>query len=62
MPAVSSPKQAGELARSNEWQVAPGADAFQARSNSNSKGMRAIRSVAWNLLPPLTFVAMVGLW
>ena len=62
MPAVSSPKQAGELARSNEWQVAPGADSFQARRSNNSKGMRAIRSVAWNLLPPLTFVAMVGLW
>ena len=61
MPAVSSPKQAGELARSNEWQVAPAADSFQAsRRNDQSRGMRAIRSVAWNLLPPLTFVAMVG--
>jgi len=24
--------------------------------------MRALRGLAWNLLPPLTFVAMVGLW
>jgi len=24
--------------------------------------MRTVRRIAWNLLPPLTFVAMVGLW
>jgi len=24
--------------------------------------MRAVRRIAWNLLPPLTFVAIVGLW
>jgi NitT/TauT family transport system permease protein len=24
--------------------------------------MRRVRFVAWNLLPPLTFIAMVGLW
>jgi NitT/TauT family transport system permease protein len=63
MSAVSSPKQAAEVARSNDWQVAPSADVFGAsRPRTRSKGMRAVRSVAWNLLPPLTFLAMVGLW
>jgi NitT/TauT family transport system permease protein len=63
MSAVSSPKQAAEVVRSNDWQVAPSADAFGASlPRTRSKGMRAVRSVAWNVLPPLTFLAMVGLW
>jgi len=63
MSAVSSPKQAAELARSNEWQVAPSAGSFGApRLRTRSRRMRALRGLAWNLLPPLTFVAMVGLW
>ena len=63
MSAVSSPKQAAELARSNEWQVAPSAGSFGApRPRTRSRRMRALRGLAWNLLPPLTFVAMVGLW
>jgi NitT/TauT family transport system permease protein len=27
-----------------------------------SKGMRKLKRIGWNLLPPLTFVAIVGLW
>ena len=27
-----------------------------------SRGMRKVKRVGWNLLPPLTFVAIVGLW
>ncbi len=27
-----------------------------------SPGMRRLRSLGWNLIPPLTFVAIVGLW
>jgi len=27
-----------------------------------SKGMRRLQRIGWNLLPPLTFVAIVGLW
>ena len=29
---------------------------------ARSRAVRTVRRVAWNLLPPLTFVAMVGLW
>ncbi len=32
------------------------------RSNKRSKGMRAAMRVGWNLLPPLTFLAIVALW
>jgi NitT/TauT family transport system permease protein len=63
MAATSSSQPARGLAPPNDWQAPLSADSFQpaARSNS-SKGMRAVRRIAWNLLPPLTFVAIVGLW
>jgi NitT/TauT family transport system permease protein len=37
----------------------PFRDEIDARQSS---GIRAARRIGWNLLPPLTFVAMVGLW
>ena len=63
MAATSSSQRARGLAPPNDWQAPLSADSFQpaARSNS-SKGIRAVRRIAWNLLPPLTFVAIVGLW
>jgi NitT/TauT family transport system permease protein len=62
MAVTSSPDQAGGIARS-DWQAAPPVDAFQ-RSGRKSppRRMRVVRRVAWNLLPPLTFVVMVALW
>ena len=58
MPVVTSPKQEGGLVRSDDWQAPISADSFQAGLKARkSKGMRAVRRIAWNLLPPLTFVA-----
>ena len=42
-----------------DWQTTlPSAPATGARSSRR----RRLRNVAWSLLPPLTFVAMVGVW
>jgi NitT/TauT family transport system permease protein len=60
--ATSSPKHASGIAVPDDWQAPPSAEAFQTRSAASSRGARAVRRVAWNLLPPLTFAAMVGLW
>ena len=63
MAVISTSQQAGGLARPNDWQAPLSAESFQpSPKNNRSKGMRTIRRIAWNLLPPLTFVAMVGLW
>jgi NitT/TauT family transport system permease protein len=59
----SSPKQTDAIARQEDWQAAPTAEAFQtAPRRARSKRMRRIRRIAWNLLPPLTFVVIVVLW
>ncbi len=63
MPGMSSPKQAGGVVRQSDWQGPLSADSLQAGpKGTSSKGVRAVRRIAWNLLPPLTFVVMVGLW
>jgi NitT/TauT family transport system permease protein len=56
-----SPKRAGGIASPDDWQAPPSAETFQATLGS-SRRFRLLRRVAWNLLPPLTFVAMVGVW
>jgi NitT/TauT family transport system permease protein len=61
--AASSPKQAGAVPPRDDWQAAPSPEVFSATSGPpRSKGARVVRRVAWNLLPPLTFIAMVALW
>ena len=63
MASLSTPKATGDLVRPSSWEAAPSAaDALGPRPAGPSRGMRILRNVAWNLLPPLTFVAMVGLW
>ncbi|HEX8010631.1 MAG TPA: ABC transporter permease [Casimicrobiaceae bacterium] len=63
MSVPSSSKQASGIARPDDWQAPPSAEAFQAKPRAGrSKGARLVRRVAWNLLPPLTFVGMVALW
>jgi NitT/TauT family transport system permease protein len=59
---TSSPEEARGMARPDQWEAPPSAEAFQRDSGGRSKGARLIRRIAWNLLPPLTFAAMVGLW
>jgi len=63
MAVTSSPKQASGLARPDDWQTPNLAQAFQATPRMRgSRRMRIVRRIAWNLLPPLTFVGMVALW
>lgn len=42
--------------------TAPAASVLLATKAQTSKRMRHVRRVLWNLLPPLTFVAIVALW
>jgi NitT/TauT family transport system permease protein len=59
----SSPKPTGRIAQPDDWQAPPSAASFQGKpAAGSSKGLRLVRRIAWNLLPPLTFAAMVGLW
>jgi len=47
----------------NDWQAPPSAQTFQRKSRAViSKRARLARRIGWNLLPPLTFAAMVALW
>src|SRR5213083_1960827 len=63
MSVTSSPRQASAVARPDDWQAPPSAEAFQGKPRvGSSRRLRLVRRIAWNLLPPLTFVAMVGLW
>ncbi len=62
MAAASSPDQAGRLARPGAWEAPAAADAFEPSAQApRSRRMRLVRRIAWNLLPPLTFAARVGL-
>lgn len=47
--------------RTREVGVAP-APAARAPARKTSRGMRKLKRVGWNLLPPFTFVVIVGLW
>ena len=60
MQVSSSPEQAGSVVRHAEWQTAE--SLVPAAKPARSKAMRRVRAVLWNLLPPLTFAAMIGLW
>lgn len=63
MSAIRSPNKAQRVVRTSNWEAPPSADAFQAKgSRGRSKGVRLVRRIAWNLLPPLTFVGMVAVW
>ena len=56
-------RRAGAIAPPDDWQAAPSAASFTGSPRAaTSKSMRRVRRFLWNLLPPLTFVAMVALW
>ena len=59
MQVTSSPEKAADGSRAANW-YRPAAATPPKRKRS--KGERAIRRIGWNLLPPLTFVAIVALW
>jgi NitT/TauT family transport system permease protein len=50
-----------DSSRGGDWQ-APANAALQPQARGGSDIQRTLRAIAWNLLPPLTFVAMVVLW
>jgi NitT/TauT family transport system permease protein len=61
--AVTTSKQADRLHGTGNWEAPPAAESFREETTARqSSGFRAARRIGWNLLPPLTFVAMVGLW
>jgi NitT/TauT family transport system permease protein len=45
-----------------DWESALPPAALEQARPKRSKTMRMLASIAWNLLPPLTFAAIVGLW
>ena len=50
------------IAASNGGSSALDADGNMPARRLRSKSERTIRRIGWNLLPPLTFVAMIALW
>src|SRR5438105_2352054 len=63
MQVTSSPQPAADVTRRARWS-APVSMVItsDAPKKKRSKTARALRRVGWNLLPPLTFIAMVALW
>jgi len=61
--SVTPSQHPTDVAQPNEWQAPRSSRdaAFDATTRA-SKGVRTVRRIAWNLLPPLTFVGIVGLW
>ncbi|HZQ62064.1 MAG TPA: ABC transporter permease [Casimicrobiaceae bacterium] len=57
-PAVGTERLPG----ASEWQAPLASAAVTSPRKARSRTSRAARRIAWNLLPPLTFVAMVALW
>ncbi len=63
MSGTSPARQQGALGSVNDWQAPPAVASFRAAAKGgNSKALRTVRRIGWNLLPPLTFVGMVALW
>jgi NitT/TauT family transport system permease protein len=68
MQVTSSPKRPGDAVGAVGGQEPAAAEtaaaemASGAATRKRSKTERAVRSIGWNLLPPLTFVGMVALW
>jgi hypothetical protein len=67
MKAVSSPHDESDVSRPvtagnvvNAGELVPGGPAFPLPKRRHSKTERTLRRIGWNLLPPLTFVAMVA--
>ena len=60
---VSTSRRADPVQGAANWEAPPAAQSFRVDSKAkHSRGMRTAMRIGWNLLPPLTFVAMVGLW
>ena len=63
MPANTLSNQRRDVAAPAQWEAPLAADSFGPTEKSRSSpGVRLARRIGWNLLPPLTFAAIVGLW
>jgi NitT/TauT family transport system permease protein len=62
MQATPSPRSAADMEIPAERLQGSSLDASDTPAKHRSKTAWAIRRIAWNLLPPLTFLAMIGLW
>src|SRR5438067_4913218 len=63
MSITSSSKPMVGIAGPEHWEAPPSPASFRsARRTQSTKRLRMVRRIAGNLLPPLTFVAMVALW
>src|SRR5438105_9493462 len=63
MPLKTSPVRADGFQTANDWEATlPALSPAAAGHGKRSKGLRTARQVGWNLLPPLTFLAIVALW
>jgi NitT/TauT family transport system permease protein len=63
MSVTTSSQPTSRVLQQGEWRPSPSAAATHGGTTRRaSRGLRAIRRIAWNLLPPLTFVAMVAVW
>jgi NitT/TauT family transport system permease protein len=59
----SSPDPADGIVRlANLERSSPEPDLAELPRKKRSKAVRVMRRIGWNLLPPLTFIAIVGLW
>src|SRR5688572_7670146 len=62
VPTMQPPGSARSASMQPNWESAlPSVDASPAPAK-RSKTVRRLIDLGWNLLPPLTFAAMVGLW
>ena len=62
MQVASRPDPAADVADATRLQVAEPTTPGAAPKRKRSRTERAARRIGWNLLPPLTFVAMIALW
>ena len=63
MSSVASSSEPAEgLSRPEAWTSTSGPALMFPPRKAMSRQKRFLRRIGWNLLPPLTFIAMVGLW
>jgi NitT/TauT family transport system permease protein len=61
--ALTSKASRGPVEGRRDWEAAPLSAVLHAAAPPGaSKRARAVKRLAWSLLPPATFAAMIGLW
>ena len=62
MQLTSRPEPAANLAHATALQAGAPAAPADLPKRKRSRTERTARRIGWNLLPPLTFIAMIGVW